>query len=119
MISSSLFLLLFLLFDFNANDKMSDSYNIVESLILILSYIIVSITVGCSSTIALKEYFDIISIFKSNIKSQRHVEKITFYILSIASILIIIFINRKIITSVSKKKHILLYIIIIIFRTAF
>jgi len=120
MISSILFFLLFILFDFKNNDKIRDSYNRVESLVLILTYIILSITVGCLSTIALKEYFDIISILKEeNIENEKNSEKLDFYFLSVVSLLIIMGINRKIITSISNKKHtlILLYIIIIIFSS--
>ena len=118
MITLILILLLFLLFDFHTNDKLADSYNRVESLILLFSYIFLSITVGCSSTLALKEFFDIISLFKK-IRNEKLVEKITFYILSPISLFIIILINRKIITSISNKKHklILLYMIITIFSS--
>ena len=53
------FILLFLLFDFQTEDKLSTNYTKIECLVLLFSYTILSITVGASSTIALKQYFNI------------------------------------------------------------
>ena len=53
------FILLFLLFDFQTEDKLSTNYTKIECVVLLFSYTILSITVGASSTIALKQYFNI------------------------------------------------------------
>lgn len=50
------FILLFLLFDFQIDDKLSNNYTQMEFAVLIISYIFSSITVGASSMIALKQF---------------------------------------------------------------
>ena len=53
--------LLFLLFVFHKAQHLSENYTVLELLVLILSYIFLSFTVGCISTLSLKEYFSIYS----------------------------------------------------------
>ena len=53
------FILLFLLFDFQINDKLITNYSRIEFTVLIISYILLSITVGASSTIGLKQFYNI------------------------------------------------------------
>ena len=50
------FILLFLLFDFQIDNKLSNNYTRMEFAVLIISYIFLSITVGASSMIALKQF---------------------------------------------------------------
>ena len=57
LVSSVLFVLLFLFFKFQINEQLLENYNSTELIVLIISYIILSLLVGCSSTLALKEYF--------------------------------------------------------------
>ena len=100
LISSILFALLFILFNFHIGDQLLENYNRIEMLVLVLSYIILSFLVGCSSTIALKQYFDLnYDIYYKQEKLDENVEKISFYTYSGLSAFIIIFINRFIFTS--------------------
>ena len=100
LISSILFALLFTLFHFHTNDKLLQNYNRIEIFVLILSYIILSILVGSSSTIALKELFDITNeIYYKEDKLRKSSEKMIFYLFSGLSMFSIIFLNRLIFTS--------------------
>ena len=100
LISSILFALLFILFNFHIGDQLLENYNRIEMLVLVLSYIILSFLVGCSSTIALKQYFDLnYDIYYKQEKIDENVKKISFYTYSGLSAFLIIFINRFIFTS--------------------
>ena len=118
LISSGLFLLLFLLFKFHTNDKLLENYNRVEILVLVISYIILSILVGCSSTIALKEYTDLYSQFYyQEEKLEEVIEKTLLYIFSGLSAFLVMIINRKIFTSIKniKSKWVLIWFVGICF----
>ena len=97
-IASSLgFLVLFLIFDFHTGEELVDNYSTTEIVVLIISYILLSILVGCASTLALKEFWDLYSIFK-NYEFEISIcdilivnEKVLFYLFpSIAAVLIIL-----------------------------
>ena len=113
--SSIWFLLLFLFFDFHSNDELLKNYTGRNLFILIISYIFLSILVGCSSTIALKEYFDLYSGLFFKMKNKEKQEKTFFYLFSGISAFLIILINRKIFNSfkdiTSKKVLILIEIV--------
>ena len=117
-ISSLGFFLIFLLFDFHKDDKLSNNYTPLELLVLILSYIALSFTVGCFSTIAVKEYLHFCS--KVFCKCEFENEETTiFYIFSGISGIIIIAINRKIFVSFTDEtsKWILMSMSIICFSS--
>ena len=107
-------LLLFLLFDFHTGDQLLNNYDQLELLIIILSYIFLSFTVGSSSTIALKEYFDFFTGVFSKNENKEDDEKPLFYLLSGISILIIMGVNRKIFTSIKPENSKLILISMII-----
>ena len=115
-ISLIIFIIIFLVFDFHTNDRLLESYNGSELGVLIVSYIALSILVGFSSTLALNQYWDLYSkVFfeKDNEIRNWYNEKILFYVYPSLSLMIIIFINRKIITSFDGKW--MLYFILIIY----
>ena len=53
------FILLFCLFDFHSGNELSSNYIQIEITVLIFSYIILSILVGATSIIGLKEFFNV------------------------------------------------------------
>ena len=53
------FLLLFLLFDFHKKNKLSVDYTNLEITVLIISYFLLCISVGASSTIAIKQFYNL------------------------------------------------------------
>ena len=114
LISMVLFLLLFLFFDFHTGDELLNNYSQLDFTIIILSYIFLSITVGCFSTIALKEYFDMFSGVFSKDENKEDDEKPLFYILSGLSLLIVMGVNRRIFISVKIENYKLITISIII-----
>ena len=100
LISAVLILILLLLFHFHTDDKLLENYTRLELVILGLSYIILSILVGGSSTIAIKEYDDICTeIFYKKEKSEESNDKFIFYFLSGLSLFLIMPINKKIFKS--------------------
>ena len=121
--SSILFTLLFVLFDFHTKDNLLYNYDRMEIVVLIVAYIFLSIIVGCSSTLALKEYFNLFSeVYFKNIKdSSIFGEKGLFFILSGISGLLIMIINRLIFTSFKDKtsKWLLLSIVGVCFGSFF
>ena len=56
------FILLFLLFDFHKNNKLSLEYTNIEITVLIISYFLLCISVGASSTIAIKQFYNLYTI---------------------------------------------------------
>ncbi len=58
LISLYLFGLLFYLFEFKKSNQFLEKYSKLELTILIISYIVLSLSVGISSLLALKEYFN-------------------------------------------------------------
>ena len=60
------FILLFCLFDFHRGNELSNNYIQIEITVLIISYIILSILVGASSIIGLKEFFNLYKNFYKN-----------------------------------------------------
>ena len=114
LLSMILFLLLFLFFDFHTGDELLNNYSQLEFLIIILSYIFLSIIVGCFSTIGLKEYFDMFTGVFSKNENKEDDEKPLFYLLSGISFLIIMGINRKIFTSLKSQNSKLISISMII-----
>ena len=103
--------LLFLFFDFHTNDELLNNYTGIKLFILIISYIFLSFLVGCSSTIALKEYYDLYSGIFFKGKNKEKEEKIFFYTFSGISAFLIMLINRKIFISfndISSKKVLML-----------
>ena len=122
LISSVLFALLIILFNFHTGDKLLENYNRVEIFVLIISYILLSILVGCCSTISLKEFFNLINeVFYKDDKMAQSYEKGLFYIFSGLSSFIIIFINRLIFTSFDNKtsKWLLISIVSVCFAFFF
>ena len=111
------FLLLFLLFDFHIGDKLLENYTRLEIVVLVLSYVILSILVGCSSTLGLKEYCDKYYGVYDKGTSKDFGEKIGFYFFPAISAFIIMPINRKIFKSFKDKTSlwILKWIIIVCF----
>ena len=110
-ISLIIFIIIFLVFDFHTNDRLLESYNGSELGVLIVSYIALSILVGFSSTLALNQYWDLYSkVFfeKDNEIRNWYNEKILFYVYPSLSLMIIIFINRKIIIPYNLFFHLLL-----------
>ena len=100
LLSSILIAILFILFHFHTNDKLLESYNYIEILVLILSYVIFSILVGSSSTLALKELINVTNeIYYKDDPLNKSTEKFIFYSFSGLSMFAIIFINRLIFTS--------------------
>ena len=61
------FVILFLIFDFHKDERLSEDYSVAEIVVLLISYVLLSITVGFSSTLALKEYWDLILFIKNMI----------------------------------------------------
>ena len=57
------FILLFLLFDFHEGEKLLVYYTRMETAALVISYIFLCISVGASSTIALKQLFNLYKVF--------------------------------------------------------
>ena len=114
------FCLFFLLFDFHTNDQLLKNYTPLEIVSLIISYVFLSILVGCSSILALKEYWDFYSevYFKKN-KNNLPIEKIIFYFFPGLALFIVILINRKIFTSFKDitSKWVLMTIIFIYIGT--
>lgn len=107
LISAVLILILLLLFHFHTDDKLLENYTRLELVILGLSYIILSILVGGSSTIAIKEYDDICTeIFYKKEKSEESNDKFIFYFLSGLSLFLIMPINKKIFKSFKDIKSI-------------
>ena len=116
--SSVWLLLLFLLFDFQKKNQLSKYYTNLERLVLCLSYIFLSILVGCSSSLALKEYWDILSkVYFPHKKWELINEKTILYFFSCISIFIVILINRKIFRSYNNisTKWLIITILIIYF----
>ena len=115
LISSIWFFLLFLFFDFHSNDELLNNYSGLNLFILIISYVFLSILVGCSSTIALKEYFDLYSGVFFFMKNKEKHEKTFFYLFSGISAFLIILINRKIFNSfkdITSKKVLLIIAVV-------
>ena len=111
-----LIFLLFFYFNFHIEDELLINYSGWKLFMLILSYIFLSILVGCSSIIALKEYYDIYSTLFVKKKSKESTEKMFFYVFSGISAFIIIIINRKIFKSYKNditSKNILIIILVI------
>ena len=79
---------------------------------MIISYVLLSIVVGCSSTLALKEYWNLYSIFKKYKFGENRCdkiivnEKVIFYLFPSISAVIIIIINGLIIYLFKKFKDI-------------
>ena len=115
------FIFLFFLFDFQLGDKLKKNYSRMELTALIISYIFLSITVGASSTIALKQFSNIYFAFyqklcckkesenkeeslterkKVEVEEQKNLDKglnqMFFYNFSVLSSLFIIIILRQI-----------------------
>ena len=111
-----LIFLLFVYFNFHIEDELLINYSGWKLFMLILSYIFLSILVGCSSIIALKEYYDIYSTLFVKKKSKESTEKMFFYVFSGISAFLIIIINRKIFKSYKNNitsKNILIIILVI------
>ena len=93
-------------------------------MVLVLSYVGLSILVGCSSTISLKEFSDkYYNVYKKESEQeesdQKKGEKLLLFLFSGLSIALIILINRKIFISFDDmtSKWILINIIIICFAS--
>ena len=127
LIPTVLLYLLFMLFNFHTGNELTYNYNRTELFFLILSYIILSILVGCSSTLAMKEYFELsFKVFhKYDIKEDKKedtnedtneegIQKIAFVLLSGISAFLMIFINRLIFTSIDNKASLGLLISILV-----
>ena len=122
LISSLLFSLLIILFNFHTGDKLLENYNGVEIFTLIISYILLSILVGCCSTISLKEFFNLFNkVFYKSDKISKKCKKILFNIFSGLSTFAIIFINRLIFTSFNSitSKWFLISIVSVCFASFF
>ena len=105
LLSAVLLLILLLLFNFHKGNELLENYSRLELVILALSYIVISILVGGSSLIGLKEYFNVIDeIYYKAFKSEDDTQKFAFYSLSGLSLLFIMLINRKIFKSFSDTK---------------
>ena len=90
-------IILFLLFKFHISENLLINYTYIEIFVLIVSYIILSFLVGCSSTLALKEYFVLFSkVYNKKENEPEGIcgEKTIFYSLSGLSSFGVIFINR-------------------------
>ena len=113
--SSICFFLFFLLFDFHKGEQLLENYTSLEIVTLIFIYIILSFLVGCSSTIALREYWDLSCYIYQMNKEEN--DKAIFFALSGVSAFVMIFINRKIFTSFKDitSKWVLRWIVIVIF----
>ena len=61
--STIIFILLFFLFDFHTNDKLIEYYSRIELTVLIVSYFLLTISVGSSSMVALKQFFNLYKAF--------------------------------------------------------
>ena len=106
LISLALYALVFFLFKFHTYDKLLKNYNAIEIFVLIISYVLLSILVGCTSTLALKEYFKLFyKVYNKEDKGKWgiYMDKIIFYILSGISCAAMILINRLIFTSFKEK----------------
>ena len=141
LLSSILFTLLLLNFNFHTGDKLLENYNSLEISLLIITYIILSILVGGSSILSLKEFYEIFSkVLCQNKPKQEEQEnlsndsfrllilipkcfnmrlsnKIIFYVYPSLSLIFIVLINRKIFKTFKDitSKNILIAIIIIIY----
>ncbi len=62
-LSSLGFLILYFLFDFHTGDKLNFYYTRMETTALILAYCLLSILVGATSTIAIKQLYNLYSLF--------------------------------------------------------
>ena len=99
---------------------MSENYTSLELIVLILSYIFLSFTVGCISTLSLKEYFSIYSgVYLKSYKKGNLNGNWEFYFLSGLSTIFIMLINRKIFKSFEDitSNWILMSIIIVCFSS--
>ena len=96
--------LLFFYFDFHTEEELLNNYTGWKLFLLIISYIFLSFLVGCSSIIALKEYYNIYSAIFVKKKNQEFIQKIFFYVFSGISAFLIILINRKIFKSFKEDK---------------
>ena len=68
------FILLFLLFEFHYGNQLSEKYTNIEFTILIFAYILLSITVGGSSMIALKQFMNLYKAFyEKNFNIYSHI----------------------------------------------
>ena len=116
------FFLFFLFFDFHTNDQLSKNYKPIEIVVLMLSYVFLSILVGCSSMLALKEFYELYLevYYRDNNEKNSYInEKAVFYLFPGLSLFFIILINRKIFTSFKDitSKRVLMTIIIIYFSS--
>ena len=131
----SIVLFLFVwMFDFHVKDQLLISYNLTELVVLCIVYIFLSIIVGFTSAIGLKEYYDLYHKYsKAKIFGEQkdnncdlffHIlfellpssEKTIFYFYPGISLFITIIINRKIFISFSDMdSKLILYIIVIIY----
>ena len=76
LLSSVLFALLFILFHFHTKEKLLENYNHIEIFVLVISYIVLSFLVGSSSTLALKELFNVTNeIYYKEDKMEKSSEK--------------------------------------------
>ena len=96
LISSVSFFLIFLLFEFHKNDQLLENYTRLEMVVLVLAYILLSFIVGCSSTISLKEYFNIDTKVFSGKKNEDKGQKIAFYFFSGLALICTIVFHRQI-----------------------
>ena len=96
LISSVSFFLIFLLFEFHKNDQLLENYTRLEMVVLVLAYILLSFIVGCSSTISLKEYFNIDTKVFSGKKNEDKGQKIAFYFFSGLALICTIIFHRQI-----------------------
>ena len=123
LLSSIWFLLLLLLFEFHIKESLLENYTRLEIVVLILSYVGLSFLVGCSTTIALKEFSDkyydvyIPADNKKTEENEINGKKLLFFLFPAISIIITIMLNRIIFISFKEKtsKWILKWISIICF----
>ena len=108
------FLVLFLMFDFHTDEELVENYTTTEIVVLATSYLLFSCFVGCISTLALKEFWDLYTIFKKyDYEFDKTVfnkfianEKVLFYLFPSISAVLIILINRIIFYLFEKYKDI-------------
>ena len=97
LLSSVSFFLIFLLFEFHKGEQLLENYTRLEIVVLILAYVLLSFIVGCSSTIALKEYFTIdAKVFEKKKEFSEKGQKIAFYFVSGISLFLTIIFQRQI-----------------------
>ena len=114
LLSSIGFLGLFLMFDFHTDEELVENYTTTEIVVLATSYLLFSCFIGCVSTIALKEFWDLYAIFKKYDDEfeenyfNRFIanEKVLFYLFPSISAVLIILINRIIFYLFEKHKDI-------------